>query len=113
MSKRKNKRKSRANGKIIRFFTALIVLSIVTCIILFANKNITNADENGDSIKLNKYYKTITIENGDTLWDIANTYKSGDYRTTKDYVDELMQMNNLHNDSIMSGQKLVVAYFDE
>ncbi|MDO4734527.1 MAG: LysM peptidoglycan-binding domain-containing protein [Lachnospiraceae bacterium] len=94
-----------------KFFITLMVIVAAVCIILFSNKNVTNADESGNAVELTKYYKTITIESGDTLWSIAKEYKSGAYKTTQDYVDELISMNHLHSDAITSGQKLIVAYF--
>ena len=86
-------------------------MSSAVCIILFSNKNVTGADETGNVAELTKYFKTITIESGDTLWSIAKEYKSGDYKTTRDYVEELITMNNLHSDRITTGQKLIVAYY--
>ena len=99
----RNNRKAKKNRRMIA--------SLTKCIILFSNHNVTNADESGNAVELTKYYKTITIQIGDTLWSIADEYKSGDYRTVQDYVDELRSMNDLHSDNILAGQKLVVAYF--
>ena len=65
----------------------------------------------GDAVQLKKYYKTITIQPGDTLWSIAKEYKTSKY-STQEYVDELMIMNDLHNDNITSGMKLVVVYYE-
>lgn len=110
---RKKRKHKKGISSIGRFFLVLMVVAAAVCIILFSNKKITNADESGNAANLTKYYKTITIEPGDTLWNIAQQYKSGDYRSTKDYVDELLSMNGLHSDEITSGQKLVVAYFAE
>ena len=98
-------------SSLTKFALALMVVAAAVCIILFSNKNVTNASESGNSVQLSKYYKTITIEKGDTLWSIAKEYKSGDYRTVQDYVEELRSMNNLHSDNILAGQKLIVAYF--
>lgn len=96
-----------------KFMLAVMVVAAAVCVILFSNKNVTVADETGEAVALTKYYKTITIEQGDSLWSIADEYKSGDYRTVQDYVNELKSMNNLHSDQISAGQKLVVAYFAE
>ena len=98
-------------SSVTKFFITVMVITAAVCIILFSNRNITNADESGNAVELTKYYKTITIEPGDTLWSIAKEYKSGAYKTTQDYVDELLSMNHLHSDAITSGQKLIVAYF--
>lgn len=59
-----------------------------------------------------KYYKSIIIEAGDTLWDIAETYMPEDYNSTADYVCALKEMNNLASDEIHAGQHLMIAYND-
>ena len=59
-----------------------------------------------------KYYKSIVIETGDTLWDIAETYMPEDYDSIADYVCALKEMNNLDSDEIHEGQNLMVAYND-
>ena len=35
------------------------------------------------------YYKSIEIQGGDTLWDIAKEYMSNDYASVYDYIEEL------------------------
>ena len=118
INKTKNQRRVAAKknttkriSNVTKFFITVMVIAAAVCIILFSNRHITNADESGNAVELTKYYKTITIEPGDTLWSIAKEYKSGAYKTTQDYVDELLSMNRLHSDAITSGQKLIVAYF--
>ena len=55
------------------------------------------------------YYKSIEIEQGDSLWNIAEEYKS-ETESVIDYIDELMKLNNLTSETIHEGQHLVVAY---
>lgn len=98
---------------ITKFVLALMLVAAAVCIILFSNKNVVSADESGTAIRLNKYYKSITIEPGDTLWSIAQEYKSGDYPSTEAYVRELMDINGVHNGNITAGRKLIVAYYAE
>ena len=111
MKNNRRNKKSRAKAKIARFFTALIVISVIVCVILFANKNQAHAVEGTDNVPLKKYYKTITIQPGDTLWSIAGEYKMASC-STKDYVEALMLMNNLHNDNITSGMQLLITYYE-
>lgn len=59
-----------------------------------------------------KYYKSIQIEAGDTLWDIAKTYMNDDYNSIYDYIDELKEINGLDSDDIQDSQYLTVAYYD-
>lgn len=59
-----------------------------------------------------KYYKSITIEEGDTLWGIAEEYMTDDYESIREYVYALKKMNNLTTDEIKTGEKLIIAYND-
>lgn len=60
---------------------------------------------------LEKYYTSIEIKNGDSLWSIAGRYAENSGMTTAQYVRELKSMNRLKEDTIHSGQHLTVAYF--
>ena len=111
MKKKTIQKKRRARARFTRFITVLAMVCCAVCIILLVNKTQIREVKAGSSEQLNKYYKTITIQPGDTLWSIAQEYKSDDC-TTKKYVEELMSMNNLHNDNITSGMKLIVTYFE-
>jgi len=51
-----------------------------------------------------KYYKSIEVSRGDSLWSIAKEYMSQNYDSIYDYIDELKQMNHLDSDDIHAGQ---------
>jgi LysM repeat protein len=57
------------------------------------------------------YYKSVQIEDGDSLWKIADRYKEGSRLSTRAYVKELKQINGLKQDTIHAGQYLTVVYF--
>ena len=57
------------------------------------------------------YYKSIEIQPGDTLWDIARETMPGKYDSTAEYVQELMDMNKLPTDEIHSGQHLIIVCY--
>ena len=112
MKKKTIRKQRRAKARFTRFLTVMFLIVSAVCVILLVNKNQIHSVKAGSSEQLNKYYKTITIQPGDTLWSIAKEYKSADYKNTKEYVEELMSMNNLHNDNITAGQKLLITYFE-
>lgn len=60
-----------------------------------------------------KYYKSIQLVQGDSLWSVAETYMSDHYGSIDEYITELMEMNNLHSDQIYAGQYLTVSYYDQ
>ena len=55
-------------------------------------------------------YKVITVEKGDTLWDIADEW----FKLTEDdirtYIDNIKTMNHLQSDQIQEGQSLLIYY---
>ena len=60
----------------------------------------------------NKYFTNIVVEEGDSLWSIAEEYMDEEhYESIYEYIDELKKMNNLKSDTIYAGQNLVVTYF--
>lgn len=56
------------------------------------------------------YYKSIEIEEGDTLWGIASEYAAETGISIPEYVNLLKQMNNLADDTIHEGYHLTVRY---
>lgn len=77
------------------------------------NQSAVQSDVHADdhTAHMTKYYKTVEITSGDTLWDIAETYMDDNYNSVKDYVQELKEMNHLTSDVIQDGQYLTVAYY--
>ena len=62
-----------------------------------------------------KYYKSIEIQKGDSLWSIAETYMNDKYDSVHEYIDELVSINNMNAnkiDAIQEGDYLMVAYYD-
>ena len=59
-----------------------------------------------------KYYKSIEIVSGDTLWDLAETHMDDNYDCVQDYIDEVKDMNGLLDDSIHDGQYLMIPYYE-
>ena len=60
-----------------------------------------------------KYYTEIEIEAGDSLWEIAGRYmENGPYESREDYMNEVVEINQLSSATIIRGQHLVVPYYD-
>lgn len=58
-----------------------------------------------------KYYKSVQIEAGDTLWSLAEENMGGQYKNTKSYVEEVMAMNAMSDDKIVAGEYIVIPYY--
>ena len=50
-------------------------------------------------------YDTVMVQNGDTLWEIASSYCTGDIRH---YIFEIKQINHMEQDTIREGQVILL-----
>ncbi len=58
-----------------------------------------------------KYYTSVTVEAGETLWDIAGIYMSDEFSSVQKYIDEVKSINHLTNNKIYAGEELIVPYY--
>lgn len=100
--------RSRYNQNLAKVIVALsVILCFTFSIVIFATP------AQGKEKPRQKYFKSIEIECGDTLWSIAEEYMSYEYDSTMDYIEELKSMNGLTSDTIHEGNSLVIAYYSE
>ena len=103
------KRKQIAKRRMILLFAALFIITTgsIVCGSIFSS-----AKNPATDVSQYKYYKSITIKQGDSLWSIAQEYRTDEYEDIQEYIDELIQLNGLTSKTIHEGQHLVVAYYD-
>lgn len=60
-----------------------------------------------------KYYTSVTVEKGETLWSIADNFIDYEYYKDKNaYVAEVEKINHLDSEEmLLSGQILIVPYY--
>lgn len=71
---------------------------------------IVKASDDSNRTRTYKYYTTVSVEDNDTLWSLADRYNNGD-EDTASYINNIMQMNDLSSDTIHSGKNLVIYYY--
>ena len=80
-----------------------IILGILILISLITNKSFSHAEVE---------YKTICVENGDTLWSIAEMeLETNSYYKNKDIryvINDIMDVNNLDSKTLMIDQQLKI-----
>lgn len=77
-------------------FVALLVSVVITCSIVFS-LSILNDEES---------YNEIFINNGDTLWTLAEQYRGNTPKQT--WISEVMLANRLENQLIEAGETLKI-----
>ena len=94
-----------------KLFLAVIAAVIVAGFSTFTGTGLVDAHDTNEVV-MHKYYKSIEIKAGDSLWSIAKENITEDYESVHEYIEEVMKMNNLESDQIHEGQYLTVAYYD-
>ena len=103
---KRNKRYSRIKIK----FAVAIGLIFAVSMIFFSV--LVSAKSNEPKKPAYKYYTSVQINKGDTLWDIAKEY-CDDASQMKEYVKELKSINHLSNDEIHAGNYLTIVYYSD
>lgn len=107
------KRRLRRQREIMRrciTFTITICLIVVGAI---SYHSISSSANTGKDELNFKYYTSITVAYGETLWDIADKYIDYDmYENKSEYIAEVQNINHLSEEcNIRSGQILIVPYY--
>ncbi len=99
--------------KVFNYNFKYIILAL--CVIIFIGvcffSRFNDIGKVSASTSNQKYFVCLEINEGDTLWSIAETYISEEYSSTDEYVAEIKKLNNLTSDKIFCGATLVVPYY--
>ena len=102
-----NKSKHRKHtGRIIFMFTAAFAIMAVITASLFLTAGTTEGKE---AVTYKRYYSSMTVSEDDTLWDLGKKY-SGGHETQQEYADNIKKINNMTDDTIYEGMKLIYYY---
>ena len=103
-------KRRRLKKRVRVIFTGLII-ALVGCM-SFGVFFVSAHESNPSDQTVYKYYKSIEIQPGDTLWDIAEETMTSEYDSIPEYVEALKDMNALESDDIEAGQYLIIEYND-
>ena len=111
ISERANRNLARREAQVRaqKWCIALTIVFVIIVGVLFGISVQVFAEE--DTPTVSKYYKSICVEAGDTLWDIAEEYVKDVEVSRQAYIDEVCQLNGICEDEIYAGEYIVVAYY--
>lgn len=96
-----------------RGLLAIAIILVVALGILLGSSINAMASSEKDISSYNKYYVSIRVESGDTLWTIADEYVEGFNLSKSDYIKEVCQINSISEDNIHAGDYIVVPYYSQ
>ncbi len=96
-----------------RIVVSMFAVLAVTCVLMAGTilySSIRTQAGNGF-----KYYTSVTVKSGDTLWNLADEYVDYNYYKDKNkYIAEVKSINHLDdNCTITAGQSLIVPYYSD
>ena len=66
-----------------------------------------------EKARIHKYYTSIQLRQGDSLWELAGEYASTD-QSEQEFIDEVCEVNGISESNILHrGQYLVVPYYSD
>lgn len=95
------------SGFLLLFGSAI---SIILLISISSVSKVATAQDSNIRIKL---AKSIKIERGDTLWDIARENITDEYKNVNLYIEEIMKSNNLSSDTIHADKYIIIPYYTD
>lgn len=106
MNKGKRKQRNSRNMRKPYFVLFLALLFFVLSFLAFGG---TKAKADAEATQ--KYYTSISVKQGDSLWSIAKSFAPA-YGDIQAYVEELASINRMPQSSrLYPGQSLVVFYY--
>ena len=112
MSRREKAMKRRQQVMRQKAALAVLTICIVFCGVLLGS-NISASGKSHASLEHGdfKYYTSIRVERGDSLWSIAGVHMGPEYEDIQEYIAEVKSLNQLTEDDIHAGQYLLVPYY--
>lgn len=90
-------------------FTGCLVLILAVAFGSFLSKA-EKKKASGDTFY--KYYTSIEIQPGDTLWTLADAYMDDHFESKNAYIQEVRELNSLNCEGcIVSGEYLLLPYY--
>ena len=91
----------------------LFYLTAVTFLLIFHFTPQNTQADSEPKAPTYKYYTSIRVSSGDTLWDIAKEYRTEEYSDISSYIAEVREINHLSSNQITDGMYLCIPYYSE
>lgn len=108
--------KHRKTNSIRRFVTGIAALVMVMSLSFGFGSFFSSAhDSKAEEPSGERYYKSVQLEKGDSLWSIAQRYRRTE-DSIYEYMDELAEANHLSlkdRNNLQEGDYLVVSYYGD
>lgn len=105
-SKRYRRSVAKRNRFICLCSMVLLFITIISCFLF-------NTNASGSTEPKTKYYTSISVNEGDNLWKVAEAYYTEEYSDYNEYIEEIKTINNMKDDKVKKGSYIVIPYYAE
>jgi LysM repeat protein len=102
---------TRKQGSELRRMLILIVIAI-SIVLTFRGISVVGKTIEQPQVSNEKYYTSIDIAEGDTLWSIAAEHMSDGFQDEQTYINEIIRLNHLSSEEIHAGESLIIPYYE-
>lgn len=100
------------NTNILKNTCSTVLLIAIFFLICFAAGLYVSGKSNGACESVQKYYTSIRIKEGDSLWELAEFYtRDIEHTSIEGYLNEVKVLNNLKDTTIYTDAYLTIPYF--
>ena len=94
--------------------TCLIMITFIVIIfgVLFGSSLLNSSHPKAAPEYTEKlYYTSVKVEEGDSLWSIAEENMSAQFDSIPAYIKEIKEINHITDDTIQSGAYITIPYY--
>ena len=88
----------------------VVSAAIILVLAIAGGSFISRAQAPGETVYY-KYFTSIRIESGDSLWTLADTYADGNFESREAFIREVIRTNHLLDENINAGDYLIIPYY--
>ena len=79
----------------------LLISCMFFCSVVILGTTISAKADTKDDVPEYTYYKTIEIQDGDSLWSIASVYAPQNHQDTRSYIKEVCALNHISENQML------------
>ncbi len=88
-----------------------IIVAVFAIMMLFVFGGMRASADSTLRVNERKFFTSYVVKSGDCLWDIAGDYMTKEYMNRNEYIDEVIESNQLESDELYPGQLLILPYY--
>ncbi len=101
-------KKNAGKARALRQFLIVFAAFCVAVCLFIAGSSRMNSGQVQASSNHEIIYKSIRVNAGDTLWEIADIYMGTAYDNKNDYIDEVKEINHMAGTELQAGSYIIV-----